>query len=439
MRYNVTIVGGGSTWTPGLLKALVSYKEKFQIKKLTLFDINGERQYPIGEFAKILFKEEWSDVEVTHTTDKKEAYENVDFIFCQMRTGGYKMREMDEKIPLSEGVLGQETCGAGGFAYGIRSLKDMIEMVEDIRKYSKDAWILNYTNPAAIVAYGLTKKFPNDKRILNICDQPINMLYSMAKILKYNPEDIIPKYFGLNHFGWFTNLYNKEGEDLLPQLKDLIKERGFLPVDAEQRDKSWLDTYALVQDMVKDYDEYIPSTYVQYYLYPEYKTSKLDPNYTRANEVMNGREKKVFEECRRVVADGTAKGADVVKNDAHGEMIVAIAEAIANNKNKHYIVMVENNGIIENLPKDAIVEVPCLLGNLGPIPFHVGPIGTFYKGLLESQYAYEKLTVEAFLEGSYGKALQALTLNRTIVDGKKARKVLDKLMEANKEYWPKMK
>lgn len=163
MKYNVTIVGGGSTWTPGLLKALVSYKDRFGLKKLTLFDIDPERQEPIGEFAKILFKEEYSEVEVSYTTNKEEAYKDVDFIFCQMRTGGYKMRELDEKIPLSEGVIGQETCGAGGFAYGIRSLKDMIEMVEDIRKYSKNAWILNYTNPAAIVAYGLTKKFPNEK------------------------------------------------------------------------------------------------------------------------------------------------------------------------------------------------------------------------------------------------------------------------------------
>ena len=439
MKYNVTIVGGGSTWTPGLLKALVSYKDRFGLKKLTLFDIDPERQEPIGEFAKILFKEEYSEVEVSYTTNKEEAYKDVDFIFCQMRTGGYKMRELDEKIPLSEGVIGQETCGAGGFAYGIRSLEDMIEMVEDIRKYSKNAWILNYTNPAAIEAYGLTKKFPNDKRILNICDQPINMLYSLAKILKCNPDDITPRYFGLNHFGWFTHLYTKDGEDLLPKLKEMIKENGFRPVDAEQRDKSWLDTYALVQDMVLDYEEFIPSTYVQYYLYPEYKTSKLDPNYTRANEVMNGREKKVFEECRRVASLGSAKGADVVKNDEHGEMIVAIADAIANNKNKNYIVMVENNGIIENLPKDAIVEVPCLLGNLGPIPFHVGPIDTFYKGLLENQYAYERLTVEAFFESSYNKALKALTLNRTIVDGKKARRILDKLIEANKEYWPEMK
>ncbi|SKC65420.1 family 4 glycosyl hydrolase [Maledivibacter halophilus] len=435
----ITIVGGGSTWTPGILKAMTRYKESLSFKEIVLYDINEERQRHIGEFGKLLFNELCPDVKFEYTTDKELAYKNADYIFCQMRTGGYKMRELDEKIPLEEGVIGQETCGAGGFAYGLRSLRDMIEMVEDVRKYSKDAWILNYTNPAAIVAYGLTKKFKEDKRILNICDQPINMLMSIGKILGVDEQSLEPSYFGLNHFGWFTGLYNKDGQDLLPELKEKILQKGFSPKDAEQRDKSWLDTYALVEDMVRDFPEYVPSTYVQYYLYPEYKTKKLDPKYTRANEVINGREKRVFEECDNAVKAGTTLGSNVVHNDAHGEMIVEIADTIHNNKEKTYIVMVENNGIVSNLPKDAIVEVACVLGNRGPIPFHVGEIDVFYKGLLENQYGYERLTVEAFFEGSYTKALQALTLNRTIVDAKKARRILDRLIKANKAYWPELK
>lgn len=435
----ITIVGGGSTWTPGIVKSITKYKKSLNLKELVLYDIDTKRQRPIGEFGKLLFKELCPDVKFIYTTDKKVAYENVDYIFCQMRTGGYKMRELDEKIPLEEGTVGQETCGAGGFAYGVRSLKDMIEMVKDVRKYSKNAWILNYTNPAAIVAYGLTRVFKDDKRILNICDQPINMIYSMAKILEVDPNKIKPSYFGLNHFGWFTHIYDENGIDLLPRLKELILEGGFAPKDAEQRDKSWLDTYALVEDMVRDFPEYVPSTYVQYYLYPQYKASKLDPKYTRANEVINGREKRVFAECIEAVKDGTTIESNVVCNDAHGEMIVEIADTIHNNKNKIYIVMVENNGIIPNLPSDAIVEVACILGNRGPIPFHVGEIDTFYKGLLENQYAYEKLTVDAFEQGSYTKALQALTLNRTVVDAKKARIILDRLIEANKGYWPELK
>lgn len=436
--YNIVIVGGGSTWTPGILKALTKHKERMALKKVVLYDVDKERQEVIGEFGKILFKEEYPEVEFFHTTNKEEAYKDVDFVFCQMRTGGYPMREKDEHIPLSLGVIGQETCGPGGFAYGIRSIKDMVEMVQDVRKYSPDAWILNYTNPAAIVAYALKKVFPDDQKIINICDQPVNLLRSYGRLLGKSYENWEPVYFGLNHFGWFTNIYDEEGNDLVPEIKKITSERGFLPADAEQRDQSWLDTYAMVEDMLKDFPDYLPNTYLQYYLYPEYKLKKLDPDYTRANEVMNGREKRVFEECRRITANGTAKDSSVVHNDAHGDMIIEVAESIAHNRHRYFIVMVENNGLIENLPDDAMVEVTATLGINGARAYGVGKIETFYKGLIENQYAYERLTVEACLEGSYNKALQALTLNRTIVDAKKARKVLDALIEANKGYWPEL-
>lgn len=438
-KNKIVLVGGGSTWTPGILKALTTHLDRFPLAKVTLYDIDGARQQVIGEFATILFAEEAPEVEVEYTTDKEVAYQDVDFVFCQMRTGGYAMRSQDEKIPLSLGIIGQETCGPGGFAYGMRSIRDMIEMVNDVRKYSPDAWILNYTNPAAIVALALSKIFPDDKRILNICDQPVNLIRSYAKLLDMKADDLEPRYFGLNHFGWFTHLYDPEGNDMLPKLKAIILEKGFLPVDAEQRDASWLDTYGMVKTMMEDFPDYLPNTYLQYYLYPDYKTSKLDPNFTRTDEIKQNREKKIFAECQRIVDAKTAKGSHVVHNDAHGDMIVEVAASILNHDKRTYVVMVKNNGIISNLDDDVIVEVAATLDANGPSPYAFGPIETFYKGLIEGQHAFEKLTVEAYLEGSYTKALQALTLNRTVTDAKKARQVLDLLIEANRDFWPELK
>ncbi|BBU38464.1 6-phospho-alpha-glucosidase [Aeribacillus pallidus] len=439
-KFNVLIVGGGSTWTPGLLKAICSRQDTFPINRLVMYDINYERQKIIGEFAKVLFKEEYPDIHFSYTTDKEEAFtEDIDFVFVQMRTGGYEMREKDEKIPLKLGVIGQETCGPGGFAYGMRSIRDMIQLVKDVRSKTKDAWILNYTNPAAIVAIALKQMFPDDKRILNICDQPENLLRSYGRLLNMNERDFDPVYFGLNHFGWFTHLYDPQGNDKLPELREMILKNGFRPADYEQRDKSWLETYAMVQQMVRDFPDYLPNTYLQYYLYPDKVLKKLNPDFTRANEVQAGREKRVFEDCVRVAETGTAKDSNVVANDAHGEFILIVAESIAYNKGDNFIVILKNDGIISNLPDDAMVEVAASITSNGPRPYAVGEIPTFYKGLIEGQYAYEKLTVEAYMEGSYAKALQALTLNRTVVSAAKAREVLDALIEANKEYWPELR
>lgn len=439
-KFNVVIVGGGSTFTPGFLKSFCRCQERFPINKLVLFDIDAERQEPIGQFGEILFKENYPEAEFKYTTKVEEAYEDMDFVFMQMRVGGLPMRAKDEHIPLSMGLVGQETCGAGGMAYGLRSTREMIKAVYDIRKSSPNAWILNYSNPAAIVAEALRREFPNDKRILNICDQPENVVRSCSRLLGCDWEDLEPVYFGLNHYGWFTHIYDhKTGNDLLPKIKELIKERGFLPQDAEQRDKSWLDTYGMVQQMMEDYPEFLPNTYDQYYLYPDYKASHLDKNFTRADEVMANREKRVFGECRTIIEAGTTKGFIKLESDAHAEMMIQVAESIAYNKNDRYIIITENNGIINNMQDDAMVEVVAELGINGPRPMAVGNIPQFYLGLLVNQVSCEKLLVDAYYEESYSKALQAFTLNRLINDGKKARKVLDALIEANKDYWPEFK
>lgn len=439
-KFNVCIVGGGSTYTLGFLKSFVRLKEEFPLSKLVLFDIDAKRQEPIGKYGEIMFAERYPDLEFAYTTDPKTAYENMDFIFMQMRAGGLKMRREDEHIPLSMGLIGQETCGAGGMAYGLRSCVDMIEAIHQIREYSPNAWILNYSNPAAIVAEALRREFPEDKRILNICDQPENVVRSTSRLLGCSWEDLDPVYFGLNHYGWFTHMYDKKtGEDLLPKIREIVKEKGFLPQDAEQRDQSWLDTYGFVQTMFEDFPDYLPNTYDGYYLYPDYKVSHLNPNFTRADEVMAGREARVFKECEEVIKEGKLGDKFHAISDAHAEMMIKVAEAIAYNTNGRFILIVENDGAIANMQKDAMVEVVCELGINGPRPMRVGSIPQFYLGLLVQQVSSEKLLVDAFYEHSYEKALQAFTLNRLINDAKKARKVLDALIEANKGMWPELK
>ena len=438
-KYKVVIVGGGSTWTPGLLKSLCEKKNEFPMEELRMYDINAERQAVIGEFAKVLFAEEYPDLKFLYTTDKAQAYKEADFVFCQIRSGGFDMRMLDEQIPLAHGVVGQETCGAGGFAYGLRSIPDMIQIVRDARTYANDPWILNYTNPAAIVAVALERVFPGDKKIVNMCDQPVNLLQSNAKVLGIRRQDIIPEYVGLNHFGWFTKLTDRDGNDLLAPLREKILSEGFLPADAAERDASWLHTYAMVQTIMRDFPDYVPNTYLQYYLYPEQVVAQLDPDHTRTEEVRNGREKRVFTQCRQAARQGSTKGLTIAKSEVHADMIVEVASSIAFDKGELFIMITRNNGTVSNFHEDAMVETAAHVGANGVTAIPFGKIDVFMKGLMEGQYAYEHLTVDSYFEGSYKKALQALTLNRTLVDAQKAKAVLDDLIDANQDYWPELK
>lgn len=129
-NFSVAIAGGGSTYTPDMLEMLCLVREDFPLRKVVLYDIDADRQEHIGKFGEILFREYYPEAEFSYTTDPQKAFEDIDFVLVQIRAGGLKMRELDEKIPLKYGVIGQETCGPGGFAYGMRSVPAMIELVK---------------------------------------------------------------------------------------------------------------------------------------------------------------------------------------------------------------------------------------------------------------------------------------------------------------------
>ena len=221
--FKLVIVGGGSTYTPGIVKSLLDKKEEFKLEELRLYDNNEERQRKVGVLVQKVVEKFDPELKLTLTTDPEEAFTDIDFAFAQMRVGLYKMRELDEKIPLKYDVVGQETCGPGGLAYGLRTIYPMVEMIDFCEKYAKPTyWIVNYSNPAAIVAKAMYLLRPK-ARILNICDMPVAIMRNMANILDCDRHDIVADYFGLNHFGWFTKIRVKD-EDRTEELKAYVKE-----------------------------------------------------------------------------------------------------------------------------------------------------------------------------------------------------------------------
>ncbi len=186
---------------PGIVKSIALRKDELDVDEIRLYDINEERQRKIGVLVDWILHEDLGlDIKLTVTTDKETAFADASFVFAQMRVGGYAMREQDEKIPLRHGCVGQETCGCGGLAYGMRTIFPMVELIDDVEKYAKkDYWILNYSNPAAIVSEGCRVLRPN-ARIINICDMPIAIIDVVCAAIDIDKKDVEYDYFGLNHF-----------------------------------------------------------------------------------------------------------------------------------------------------------------------------------------------------------------------------------------------
>ena len=447
----ITIVGGGSTFTPGIVTSIALRQQELEVDEVRLFDIDEERQRKVGVVVDWILKDLKSPIKLTITTDKETAYTDAKFVFAQMRVGKYEMREHDEKISLRHGCVGQETCGCGGMAYGLRTIFPMIEVIDDVEKYArKDYWILNYSNPAAIVAIA-TKKLRPDARIINICDMPIAIIEMIGKCVGIDDYvNIDVDYFGLNHFGWFTRM-EYQGRDIVKEIREYTKETGImLPkqhIDAINKhlgtgdrhaNQSWIKVWKNAARIMELSSEYVPNTYMNYYLFSKENVEASDPNFTRANEVMNTREKTLFEGVDRYLATGEIDK-NVFYAGAHGNYIADLAAALLGKTERKFIVIERNDGKIPNLSDDVMVELPAKITVNGPEMIGIEPIKTFYKGMIEQQNACEQLLVEGAIEGSYEKVLHAFALNKTVPSIEVAKEVLDEMMIVNKPYWPELK
>ncbi|MDR1952319.1 MAG: 6-phospho-alpha-glucosidase [Elusimicrobiota bacterium] len=441
-KYAITVAGGGSTFTPGIALMLLKESHRFPIRKIHFYDNDAQRQETIAKACKIYFEENAPDVEFGYSTDPKTAFTDVDFVMAHIRVGKYKMREYDEKIPLKYGVVGQETCGPGGIAYGMRSIGGILEILDYMEKYSPNAWMLNYSNPAAIVAEATRRLRPKSK-ILNICDMPIDLEEKMAYMVGLKSrKEMDVGYYGLNHFGWWHKIYDKKtGKDLMPEIKKHMAKNGFgdgISPTNQHVDDSWKETFVKAKDVFAVDPTTIPNTYLKYYLFPDYVVKHSDINYTRANMVMDNREKFVFGICRDIIAKGTSKGFNF-EADAHASYIVDLACAIAENTREKMLLIVPNDGTIVNFDPTAMVEVPCIVGSNGYERIVQGAIPLFQKALMEQQVGVEKLAVEAWIEGSYQKLWQAMTLSKIVPSAEIAKLILDDMIKVNKDFWPELK
>lgn len=437
MGNKFVIIGAGSTHTPGILAALTNKADDIKMSELCLMDIEEDRAYHMGEFGKIYMSEHRPDIKATWTTDLKEALTGANFVLIQIRPGRNEQRSVDEHTCYKHGLIGQETCGMGGFAFALRTIPAILEITKMALEVCPEAWLLNYSNPEAMVSEAVYRTYP-EARMLCICDMPISQQETIAKYFGYDEKDLTFKYFGLNHFGWYTNIYTKEGKDLMPQMREDILS-GKLEVfddisDENKTDDYWVKTFNNVIKGFRAFPDYLPLCYLQYYYFNDEMMEQFDHNFTRADSVLAGREVTVYKECKRVIEQQSAKDSYLVSG-VHGNYIVDLASAIINDKRERFMINVMNNGAIGNFNHDAVVEVPCYVGAFGIEPTSVGYIPQFHKSLMEAQKGYEKLAVEACLEGNKEKALQAMLLNKTVPSYRKAKEVFEDLLELNKEFW----
>ncbi|MFD9307087.1 6-phospho-beta-glucosidase [Streptomyces sp. NPDC060048] len=434
----LTILGGGGFRVPLVYGALLGDRAEGRVSHVTLYDEDPGR---LRAMARVLADQADGIADapaVTATTDLDEALRGADFVFSAIRVGGLEGRAADERIALAEGVLGQETVGAGGIAYGLRTVPVAREIARRVARIAPGAWVINFTNPAGVVTEAMAEELGD--RVIGICDSPVGLGRRIARLLGARPQEAWIDYVGLNHLGWVRGL-RIDGRDELPRL---LADTGALESFEEGRlfGADWLRSLGAVPNEYLHYYYFNRDTVRAYQEAEQTRGAFLRDQqrafYAEAGRPERGagealaawdrtraeREATYMSENRAVAGVGGRDESDL-ESGGYEKVALALMRAIARDERATLILNVRNRGTLAVLDAEAVIEVPCLVDANGAHPFAVDPLPLHAVGLVTSVKAAEREVLAAAAGGSRADAVKAFALHPLVDSVVVARRLVD--------------
>jgi 6-phospho-beta-glucosidase len=427
----IAVIGGGSSYTPEIIEGFIKNYHELPVKDLYLVDIEEgkEKLEIVGALAKRMIQKANVPINLHLTLDRREAIADADFVTTQIRVGMLDARARDERIPLRYGCIGQETTGAGGFAKALRTIPVILGICKDIEELAPNAFLLNFTNPAGIVTEAVIKH--SKVRTIGLCNLPIGMRMSIAKLLNVDVSSVDIEMVGINHLNWTTKVKVNKEDRTQEVLNKFAVEKNLTVKNIP--DFGWDSDFLQSLGM-------IPCSYHRYYYMSDKmldeQQNSLELKGTRA-DVVKKVEKDLFELYKDPYLDIKPPQLEERGGAYYSEAAVNLIRSIYNNKKDIQTVNIKNNGVIPDLPNDASVEVNCVIDSEGAHPIQIrDQLPAKIRGMLQVVKAYEELTIEAAVHGNYGAALQALTIHPLVGTAEKAKLILNDILEENKEFLP---
>ncbi|MFC0628396.1 6-phospho-beta-glucosidase [Kribbella deserti] len=417
----LTILGGGGFRVPLVYQALLSDRGEGRVTEVVLYDADRARLSAIG--AVLRQQARAAGVEkppvVTETTSLDEALRGADFVFSAIRVGGLEGRTIDERVALDLGVLGQETVGAGGIAYGLRTLPVATAVAQRIAALAPGAWTINFTNPAGMVTEAMLPYLGD--RVIGICDSPSGLGRRAAQALELDPSQVYYDYAGLNHLGWLRGLYF-DGVDRLPELLASDERLGSFE-EGRLFGPEWLRSLGA-----------IPNEYLHYYYFARETLAAVAGSKQTRGAFLQDQQSAFYAEAgrhpelaleawqrtraerestymveSREVADAGERDERDMSAGGYEQVALSLMRAIAHNERASLILNVRNRGVLKHLDDDAVVEIPCVVDANGARPTPVGgtQLTDHQAGLVCAIKSVERSTIEAATTGSRTAAIRA--------------------------------
>ncbi|MEU0170847.1 6-phospho-beta-glucosidase [Streptomyces iakyrus] len=415
----LTVVGGGSTYTPELVDGFARLRDTLPVEELVLMDPARDRLELVGGLARRIFTRQDHTGRITTTDNLDEAVDGADAVLLQLRVGGQAARQQDETWPLECGCVGQETTGAGGLAKALRTVPVVLDIADRVRRTNPHAWIIDFTNPVGIVTRALLQA---GHKAVGLCNVAIGLQRKFAALLSVAPSEIHLDHVGLNHLTWETavRLGGPEGEDVLVKL---LGEHGDRIAADLRLPRPLLDTLGVV-----------PSYYLRYYYAHDEVVRELRTKPSRAAEVA-AMERELLALYADPALDEKPELLAGRGGAFYSEAAVDLAAALLGGGGTPYqVVNTYNRGTLPFLPDDAVIEVQAAVGAKGATPLPVHPVDPLYAGLMADVTAYEHLALEAALHGGRDRVFRTLLSHPLIGQYAYAETLTDRLIAHNREH-----
>ncbi len=417
----LVVLGGGGFRVPLVYRALLADRSPSRVTEVVLHDVDVTRLAAISGVLAELAAGISDAPAVTTSTDLDEAVRGADFVFSAIRVGGLDGRAADESVAAGCGVLGQETVGAGGIAYGLRTVPVALDIARRISVNAPDAWVINFTNPAGMVTEAMAAHLGH--RVIGICDSPVGLGRRVARAVGADLDDAWLDYAGLNHLGWLRGVH-VHGRDVLP---DLLADTERLESFEEGKlfGAEWLRTLGA-----------IPNEYLHYYyftreavesgasrgafLLEQQKQFYAAPSLRSWDRTRLEREQTYMAETRDDERDS-----DDLDGGGYEQVALALMHAIATDRRTTLILNVPNRTTLSCLDSDAIVEVPSLVDANGARPVAVSQVPDEGVGLVTALKVVERATIKAAISGERAHAVKALALHPLVDSVNVARRIVD--------------
>lgn len=431
----IVTIGGGSSYTPELVEGFIKRYNELPVRELWLVDVE-EGKYKleiVGELAKRMVEKAGVPMEIHLTLDRREALKDADFVTTQLRVGLLDARIKDERIPLSHGLIGQETNGAGGMFKALRTIPVILEIDKDMAELCPNAFLINFTNPAGMVTEALIR-YGKNKKVIGLCNVPINMEKAAANMLGVDHSRIRMDFVGLNHMVYGKKIF-LDGSDVTNQVVDAIADGKMGAIVKNIKGFEW------DADFIKSLGM-MPCPYHKYYYETqemlESELKEFAKGETRA-EVVKRLEDDLFKLYDDPNLDIKPPQLEKRGGALYSDAACRLINSIYNDKGDIQPVDCRNNGAIEGLDDDSAVEVSCVITKEGPRPLAMGKLPLQITGLVQEIKTFEKLVIEAAVTGDYHTALMAMSMNPLVPSDKMAKILLDELLVAHKDYLPQFK